>query len=144
SFGFQNVMIPHLGPGKSGGDDLGRAEVTKSGADLYKFRVSPLRNAALTPPYMHNGYLKNMWEVIEHYDHPMRSLMHSVWDTAIYPAYSQAILLDTNRERIMQRARSAATPNLLPRFVSFTEEEEKDLYCFLMVGLTDLSLQDQF
>ncbi|MFA5583805.1 MAG: cytochrome c peroxidase [Bacteriovoracaceae bacterium] len=144
SFGFQNIMIPHLGPGKSQADDKGLWEVTKNPSDIYKFRVTPLRNTALTPPYMHNGYLATMWDVIDHYDHPMRSLMHSVWNPTGDARYAEPIILDTNRERIMQRARSAATPDMLPRFVRFTPEEKKDLYCFLMVGLTDLSLQDQF
>lgn len=142
SFGFQNIMIPHLGPGKTDGDDKGRFEATFNLSDIYKFRVTPLRNAALTPPYMHNGYLKTMWDVIAHYDHPMRSLMHSSWDPLGDARYSEPLVLDTNRERIMQRARSAATPDMLPRFIRFTTEEATDLYCFLMVGLTDLSMQD--
>lgn len=142
SFDFQNIMIPHLGPGKSDGDDKGRWEITFNPNDIYKFRVTPLRNTALTPPYMHNGYLKTMWDVIDHYDHPMRSLMHSVWDPYGDPRYNEPLILDYNRDRIVQRARSAATPDMLPRFIRFTQEEKKDLYCFLMVGLTDLSLQD--
>ena len=37
------------------GDDLGRAEVTGDSADRNAFRTSPLRNVALTAPYLHDG-----------------------------------------------------------------------------------------
>lgn len=142
SFAFQNVMIPQVGPGVKNTDDLGRFETTLNPQEIYQFRVTPLRNSALTPPYMHNGYLKTMWEVINHYDHPMRSLMHSIWDPWGDSRYSEPLMLDLDRGRIMQRARSAAPTELLPRFIQFSEAEKTDLYCFLMVGLTDLSLQD--
>ena len=141
SFGFQNVMVPHIGPGKTNGDDLGLAEVTGNPAHIYQFRVPPLRNAGLTPPYMHNGYFKNMWDVVVHYNHPMRALMHAQWDPRGDARYHEPIYLDTNRERTMQRARSAAPVEKLPRMIGFSVEEATDLYCFLMVGLTDLSLQ---
>ena len=35
--------------------DKGRFGVTKDHADLYKFKVSGLRNVAMTPPYFHDG-----------------------------------------------------------------------------------------
>ena len=36
-------------------DDKGRFEVTKTVSDEYVFRVPPLRNIELTPPYFHTG-----------------------------------------------------------------------------------------
>ncbi|WP_096785383.1 cytochrome-c peroxidase [Rhodobacter sp. CZR27] len=36
-------------------DDKGRFAVTKTASDEYTFRVAPLRNVALTPPYFHSG-----------------------------------------------------------------------------------------
>lgn len=141
SFGFQNVMLPQLGPGKKNGDDLGRAEVTGNLAEIYQFRVPPLRNTGLTPPYMHNGYFKNMWDVVVHYNHPMRALMHPEWNPYGDSRYHDPIILDIDRERTRLRARSAAPVEKLPRMIGFSMEEATDLYCFLMVGLTDLSLQ---
>ena len=35
--------------------DKGRADVTKNDADLYVFKVAPLRNVAKTAPYFHDG-----------------------------------------------------------------------------------------
>ena len=56
-------------------DDPGRFRVTNDSADLGRFKVPSLRNAALTPPYMHDGSLETLEDVIDHYnsggaDHP--------------------------------------------------------------------------
>jgi cytochrome c peroxidase len=48
--------------------ELGRFKVTKTLADLGKFKTPTLRNVALTAPYMHDGSIKTLEEVIEHYD----------------------------------------------------------------------------
>lgn len=48
--------------------ELGRFNITKTLADLGKFKTPTLRNIALTAPYMHDGSLKTLEEVIEHYD----------------------------------------------------------------------------
>jgi len=48
--------------------ELGRFKVTKALADLGKFKTPTLRNIALTAPYMHDGSMKTLEEVIEHYD----------------------------------------------------------------------------
>ncbi|MDO9170101.1 MAG: cytochrome c peroxidase [Methylobacter sp.] len=48
--------------------ELGRYAVTKAAADIGQFKTPTLRNVALTAPYMHDGSLKTLEEVIEHYD----------------------------------------------------------------------------
>ncbi|MFC3560557.1 cytochrome-c peroxidase [Pedobacter jamesrossensis] len=50
--------------------DSGRAVVTKKPTDLGKFKIGPLRNIAITAPYMHNGMFKTLREVIDYYDDP--------------------------------------------------------------------------
>lgn len=47
--------------------DLGRYEQTKIDTDRGAFRTPGLRNVAMTAPYMHNGRLKNLREVIDFY-----------------------------------------------------------------------------
>ena len=47
----------------------GRQAVTGLGSDAGKFRVPPLRNIAVTGPYMHDGRFATLAEVIDHYDH---------------------------------------------------------------------------
>jgi len=48
-------------------NDLGLYEVTQSPHDRWKFRTPMLRNVALTAPYMHNGSLSSLAEVIDFY-----------------------------------------------------------------------------
>ena len=47
--------------------DQGRFEVTKRERDRGRFSVPSLRNIALTAPYMHDGRMETLEEVIEHY-----------------------------------------------------------------------------
>ncbi len=48
--------------------DEGRFAVTKHEPDRGAFKTPSLREAARTPPYMHDGSLKSLEEVIEFYD----------------------------------------------------------------------------
>jgi len=47
--------------------DSGRYRLTKLQEDIGKFKVPTLRNIERTAPYMHNGSLETLEEVIEHY-----------------------------------------------------------------------------
>ena len=47
--------------------DEGRALVTKRKEDIGKFKVPTLRNIAITYPYMHDGSLSSLEQVIDHY-----------------------------------------------------------------------------
>lgn len=48
--------------------ELGRFVVTKGFDDLGSFKTPTLRNIAVTAPYMHDGSLKTLREVVEHYN----------------------------------------------------------------------------
>lgn len=48
-------------------EDIGRARVTELASDVGKFKVPTLRNVALTAPYMHDGSLPTLEDVVEHY-----------------------------------------------------------------------------
>jgi cytochrome c peroxidase len=48
--------------------ELGRFLVTKEYADVGAFKTSQLRNVAVTGPYMHDGTLKTLWDVMDHYN----------------------------------------------------------------------------
>ena len=52
----------------SEGRDLGRQNATKNADHQFQFRTPSLRNVALTPPYMHDGSLKSLKEVVEFYN----------------------------------------------------------------------------
>jgi len=48
--------------------DLGRYEVTQDPDDRWKYRTPSLRNVSLTGPYMHDGSIATLAEVVELYD----------------------------------------------------------------------------
>ena len=48
--------------------DVGRYRLTLDSVDLARFKVPSLRNAGLTAPYMHDGSLSTLQEVVEHYN----------------------------------------------------------------------------
>jgi len=66
---FTDNKFHNLGVGVKDGQltDLGRYEVTKNDADRGAFKTPSLRNIALTAPYMHDGSLKTLKEVVDFY-----------------------------------------------------------------------------
>ena len=48
--------------------ELGRALISKLEYQVGAFRTAPLRNVALTAPYMHDGSLQTLWDVVAHYN----------------------------------------------------------------------------
>ncbi len=48
--------------------DLGRYEVSRAPQDLWRFKTPSLRNAALTAPYMHDGSMSSLEEVVRFYN----------------------------------------------------------------------------
>lgn len=52
--------------------DNGRAVFTRRIEDKGRFRVTTLRNIALTAPYMHDGRFKNLSEVLDHYSNHIK------------------------------------------------------------------------
>jgi cytochrome c peroxidase len=58
-------IIASVSAGK--GNDLGRYEVTQNPEDRWKYRTPSLRNVGLTAPYMHDGSLGTLEEVVQFY-----------------------------------------------------------------------------
>jgi len=48
--------------------ELGRFLVTKQANDIGAFKTPTLRNVAITGPYMHDGSMQTLWDVIDHYN----------------------------------------------------------------------------
>lgn len=48
--------------------ELGRFLVTKSPGDIGAFKTPTLRNVTVTGPYMHDGSLTTLWDVMDHYN----------------------------------------------------------------------------
>lgn len=48
--------------------DSGRMHITRNIADLYKFKTPSLRNIEKTAPYMHDGRMTSLSQVLDHYN----------------------------------------------------------------------------
>ncbi|WP_052261404.1 cytochrome-c peroxidase [Ruegeria sp. ANG-S4] len=59
-------VIESVGEGRQA--DLGRYEVTQNPKHLWQFRTPSLRNVGATAPYMHDGGLSTLADVIDFYD----------------------------------------------------------------------------
>jgi cytochrome c peroxidase len=77
--GKANCVHCHVGPNFTderlhntgiswGGVDRGHYDVTGRETDRGKFKTPTLRNVALTAPYMHDGSLTTLRDVVDHYD----------------------------------------------------------------------------
>ena len=77
-FQSHGCIACHTGPGIGGSmyqklgiakkyetEDLGRFEITKNEADKYVFKVPSLRNITKTKPYLHDGSIESLPEVVK-------------------------------------------------------------------------------
>jgi len=48
--------------------ELGRFTVTRNRADIGAFKTSQVRNVGITAPYMHDGSMATLWDVMDHYN----------------------------------------------------------------------------
>ncbi len=49
-------------------EDIGRMRITRNVADSLKFKVPSLRNVMVSFPYMHDGRIRDIFGVLEHYN----------------------------------------------------------------------------
>ena len=135
-----NLGVPQLGPGKDATHlDIGRALETGKTEDEFTFRTPPLRNVALTGPWMHNGAFANLEDVIRHKFDPEQSLAD--YDVSQLPEHLQSTV------KLDQATIDALTSTLdpmLPIGEDLTDQQLNDLMAFL-AALTspsaDLMLQ---
>lgn len=74
---FTDEQFHNIGAGEGVGQmDPGRAAVTGDSADFGKFKTPSLRNIELTAPYMHDGSLARLEDVIEFYNQGGRPNPH--------------------------------------------------------------------
>ena len=80
------------------------------------FRPASLRNVAFTAPYMHDGRFVTLREVVDHYDHGVKSSPHLA-----------GLLRDVNGD---------------PRKMNLTEEQKEGLIAFLQAMSDEQFLGD--
>jgi cytochrome c peroxidase len=118
---FHNTGLYDLdGKGSYPAPNTGVHAATGDAADMGKFRAPTLRNIALTAPYMHDGSLTTLDEVIAHYEKGGRA------------ARTRA-----SGDASASRVAAAAHPRSpLVRPFTLTADERTDLIAFLQ-SLTD-------
>lgn len=136
NFEFHSVGAPQIGPGKINGDDLGRFEFDQSEGNRYAFRVPPLRNVSLTPPYMHDGSFKTLPQVVEHYD----MVVESFSEFNLVNNWKSYVDSIANHNHENDELRKASLSKKITPRLNFTEEEEKALSEFLLTAITDKKL----
>ncbi len=80
-FGYDNLGVPSSPGGK--GKDPGLGAHTGNSEEMGQFKAPTLRNIALTAPYMHNGSIGTLQEVMEFYN--KRDLEPERWGATDYP-----------------------------------------------------------
>ena len=75
-FSFRNNGIA---PNKI--NDQGRYAITLNESDRLKFKVPSLRNVGLTAPYMHDGRMTTLQEVLDHYANDQINSPDSIYDS---------------------------------------------------------------
>lgn len=99
--------------------DVGRFEVTKKVADRFAFKTPTLRGVAHTAPYMHDGSLKTLKDVVEFYnkggspndkglDRKMEPLGLSEREVDLLVAFLKALSRDVGTEPTAKDTKAAA------------------------------------
>lgn len=124
---FHNIAVPQLGPGKAPHQpfDLGRALVTDRKPDLFAFRTPPLRNVALTGPWMHNGAYTTLEGAVRHHLDPAEALL--TYDASQLDPSLQGTVLDDSTTI----AALLATLDPQAKKIDLSEAEIADLLAFL-------------
>lgn len=77
-YGYDNLGLPSRSR-----PDPGLGGITGEASEIGLFRAPTLRNIALTPPYMHNGSLATLRDVMEFYN--KRDIEPERWGKTEYP-----------------------------------------------------------
>lgn len=105
---FSDFRFHNLGVGYKAGRfaDVGRFSVTRDSSDIGAFRTPSLRNVALRGPYMHDGSLSTLEDVVAFYNrggNPNPNLSPS-----IHPLY----LTDEEQRTLVSFLKALSDPNL--------------------------------
>ncbi|APD88269.1 hypothetical protein BM527_16425 [Alteromonas sp. Mex14] len=135
---YYNILVPQIGPGHrdSAGFDIGRARVTDKKEDAFAFRTPPLRNVAITGPWMHNGAYTSLQAVIKHHINPLE-MLQSYDATQLDSSLEKTFRLNMSTILAMSQTFSSEI-NVVP---TLTDQEIEQLVAFLE-SLTSPSTND--
>lgn len=124
---YHNIAAPQLGPGKDeSGLDYGRYLETGEPADKFAFRTPPLRNVALTGPYLHNGAYGSLEAVVVHHLNAAESLQ-KYNGAQLSPLFSRAL---RDEPEVINMVLDMLDP-LMEKRRELTAEEFEQLMAFL-------------
>jgi cytochrome c peroxidase len=135
-FDMHTIGVPQVAPTKSNvvfdgpgqNEDFGLEQITQLASDRYRFRTSPLRNAALQPAFFHNGAFLSLDAAVRHHLNAVESAR----------SYSAAGLAPDLRgptgpiEPVLERL-----DPLISNPPHLVEGEIQDLIAFVRDGLLD-------
>jgi len=126
---FHNIAVPQIGDGKGREQpfDLGRARETGNDCDRYAFRTPPLRDVAITGPWMHDGAFTTLEATVRHHLNPTASLQN-------YDVSQLTVLLkDTCQDQPETLAAITKwySPQNASEGVQLSDQEIQDLLAFL-------------
>lgn len=141
-FKMHNIGVPQVAPffgvgqgnvifdGPNEDEDFGLEQITGNSHDRYKFRSSPLRNAAVQPAFMHNGAFTRLEDAIRHH--------LNVTDSARrYNPIRAGLPADlTHRLGPIEPVLKSLDP-LVARSINLDEDDFEDLVAFVRYGLLD-------
>ncbi|HUS07418.1 MAG TPA: cytochrome c peroxidase [Bryobacteraceae bacterium] len=133
-FGAGKGNVIFDGPGRD--EDFGLEQITGNPVDRYKFRTSPLRNAALQPAFFHNGAFTRLEDAIRHH-------LDVFTSARTYNATAAGVAKDLAHhlgpiEPVLQRV-----DPLLAHPISLTSDEFNALVAFVREGLLDRRAEKQ-
>jgi cytochrome c peroxidase len=128
AFGTGKGNVIFDGPGKD--EDFGLEQITGNPADRYKFRSSPLRNAALQPAFFHNGAYTRLDDAIRHHLDVYQSARY-------YNPVSAGLDSDLTRHLGPIEPVLARVDPILAKPIHLTSDEFQDLVAFVRNGLMD-------
>lgn len=124
-----NIGVPQIGPGREPGEPFDEGVYLRGSDDSaqrFAFRTPPLRNVAVTGPYMHNGAYPTLEQALRHHLDPLEKL--ATYD----PSQLEPVLRDQVRnDPETQRAIGQTLSPQLPPATSLSDDDIDDLMAFL-------------
>ncbi len=93
--------------------DMGLENSTGQKSDRYKFRTPPLRNVAQTGPYMHDGSLQTLWDVVTFYYREVPAMAAAGLPLDVQPLTGQSFSEIDDMVAFLQ-ALSGQAPRVVP------------------------------
>jgi len=137
---YHNIAAPQIGPGVGAQAplDIGRRGITDKPVDKFKFRTPPLRNVALTGPWMHSGAYTNLEAAVRHHLNPKEAL-RDYDPSQLDPRFQDMV----HNKEIIGAGVLNTIDGVVANPINLNDQEFSDLMDFLQ-SLTDPKALDQY